>query len=76
MIINFLNNLFRHVMFLLGPFKCVTIVMSGCRHNYFAEVFGIIFVVDASDINRIEECSNVLHDLIKHPQVSGKPILL
>ncbi|XP_076035516.1 uncharacterized protein LOC143021723 isoform X2 [Oratosquilla oratoria] len=44
--------------------------------NYFAEVHGVIFVVDASDPSRAEECKQVLINLLSHKQISGKPILL
>jgi len=44
--------------------------------NYYAEVYGIVFVVDASDINRLEESKEVLHRVKSHNQVSGKPLLI
>lgn len=44
--------------------------------NYFAEAYGVIYVVDASDAVRVEECRDTLHDILKHPKISGKPLLI
>ncbi|CAL8090133.1 unnamed protein product [Calicophoron daubneyi] len=44
--------------------------------TYFAEVHGLIFVVDSSASERLEECQTVLANVLAHPSVSGKPILL
>ena len=44
--------------------------------NYFSEVYGLIYVVDSTDPERMEECRQVLVNLLEHPKVSGKPILL
>lgn len=46
---------------------------------YFFFVFqsyGIVFVVDASDENRLEECKRILHETEKQPRVAGKPLLM
>lgn len=48
----------------------------GIWPKYYHEVHGFIFVVDSSDQERLQECSSVLTDLLNHPQVKGKPILL
>ncbi|XP_071314608.1 ADP-ribosylation factor-like protein 13A [Trachinotus anak] len=40
------------------------------------EAYGIIFVVDSSDRQRIREVKEVLADLLKQPRVAGKPILV
>lgn len=44
--------------------------------NYLAEVHGIIFVVDSSMNNRMEETKQVLGRLLEHPSMTGKPLLL
>ncbi|KAK3735593.1 hypothetical protein QZH41_013707, partial [Actinostola sp. cb2023] len=44
--------------------------------NYFTEVYGIVFVVDASDRHRLEECRDVLHDSMNSDKICGKPILI
>nr|CAH8868930.1 unnamed protein product [Trichobilharzia regenti] len=44
--------------------------------TYFAEVYGVIFVVDSSAPERLEECHEVLCNLLAHPCISGKPVLL
>lgn len=44
--------------------------------NYFAEVYGVIYVIDSSEPERMEECKSVIRDLVGHPKISGKPFLL
>uniref|UniRef100_A0A915ITB3 ADP-ribosylation factor-like protein 13B n=1 Tax=Romanomermis culicivorax TaxID=13658 RepID=A0A915ITB3_ROMCU len=44
--------------------------------NYFAEIHGLIYVVDASDRNRIEENKQELMKLLSDPRIQGKPCLL
>ncbi|VDP88091.1 unnamed protein product [Echinostoma caproni] len=44
--------------------------------TYFAEIHGVIFVVDSSAPERLEECQTVLGKLFAHPSISGKPVLL
>lgn len=44
--------------------------------NYFGEVYGIIYVVDASAEDRLTEVGENLKNLLSHDQVAGKPILL
>ena len=36
----------------------------------------MIFVVDSIAVDRMEECRQVLENLIKNDEISGKPILL
>lgn len=42
----------------------------------FFQSSGIVFVVDASDADRLEECKKVLHETEKQPRVAGKPLLM
>ncbi|XP_020830473.1 ADP-ribosylation factor-like protein 13B isoform X2 [Phascolarctos cinereus] len=44
--------------------------------NYYAEAYGIIFVVDSSDEKRMKEVKETVTDVLRHPRVSGKPILV
>ncbi|XP_042873825.1 ADP-ribosylation factor-like protein 13B isoform X4 [Penaeus japonicus] len=44
--------------------------------KYFSEVHGVIFVVDSSDPNRIQECRDVLSNLLSDRKVAGKPVLV
>lgn len=48
----------------------------GAWREFCAEAHGIIFVVDSSDRQRIKEVKEVLADLLKHPRVAGKPLLV
>lgn len=48
----------------------------GAWRELSGEAHGIIFVVDSSDRGRIKEVKEVLADLLKHPRVAGKPILV
>lgn len=63
------------VKFLLGVSGMV------CRQptyfsNYFFKSFGIVFVVDASDTDRLEECKKALQETEMQPRVAGKPLLM
>lgn len=44
--------------------------------HYFAESFGFVFVIDASDRSRINECRNVFASFIENPKCAGKPVLI
>ncbi|XP_048396272.1 ADP-ribosylation factor-like protein 13B isoform X1 [Stegostoma tigrinum] len=44
--------------------------------NYYSESFGVIFVVDSSDVDRIEEAKEIVAEVIRHPKISGKPVLV
>jgi len=50
--------------------------IRGIWHNYYAEVYGLVFVVDASDENRMDECLQVIKSLLDNDLVQGKPLLL
>lgn len=43
---------------------------------YLAEVHGAVFVVDASDPNRLEQSKFVLHEVLEDPHMRGKPLLV
>lgn len=44
--------------------------------RYFVDAHGVIFVVDSSDYQRLDEARQVLYNLLSHEKISGKPILL
>ncbi|XP_073495771.1 ADP-ribosylation factor-like protein 13A isoform X1 [Phyllobates terribilis] len=44
--------------------------------SYFSQAHALVFVVDASDHGRIQEVAGVLSSVLKHPRVSGKPLLI
>lgn len=44
--------------------------------NYYAESFGLVFVVDASDTDRLEDSKKILYETEMHPSVAGKPLLV
>ena len=46
------------------------------RTNYLAEVHGLIYVVDSSTLDRMEECRRTLHQLLTDRRVNGKPVLM
>ncbi|KAM9375422.1 ADP-ribosylation factor-like protein 13A [Pholidichthys leucotaenia] len=48
----------------------------GAWREHYGEAHAVIFVVDSSDRQRIKEVREVLSDLLKHPRVAGKPILV
>ncbi|EDO44675.1 predicted protein [Nematostella vectensis] len=50
--------------------------IRGIWKDYYAEVFGVVFVVDASNRERMDECRSILHETKQNPRVSGKPLLI
>jgi ADP-ribosylation factor-like protein 13B len=44
--------------------------------SYFADVHGVVYVVDAADPSRLEESASELQQALLHPMVVGKPILM
>lgn len=44
--------------------------------QYYSEVYGIIFVIDSSDLSRLNECRTVLEEVLSHDKISGKPVLI
>jgi GTPase SAR1 family protein len=50
--------------------------IRGIWPRYFAEVYGVIYVVDATDEGRLEESKAAFFESIDDSRVSGKPILV
>ncbi|XP_038059334.1 ADP-ribosylation factor-like protein 13B isoform X2 [Patiria miniata] len=44
--------------------------------NYYAEIHGVVFVIDASDEARLRECQEVLQEVLKQERIVGKRILI
>ncbi|KAM4021348.1 ADP-ribosylation factor-like protein 13A [Anomaloglossus baeobatrachus] len=44
--------------------------------SYFSQAHAFVFVVDASDHGHIQDVATVLSSVLKHPRVSGKPLLI
>jgi len=70
--INFLFDGYDVTMFDLGGGSTFRRVW----HNYYAEAYGFVFVVDASDEARMDECLHVIFTLLNNKLVQGKPMLL
>ncbi|XP_053230228.1 ADP-ribosylation factor-like protein 13A isoform X2 [Podarcis raffonei] len=48
----------------------------GSWRDQYSTAHGIIFVLDSSDVARMEEAKKTLSRVLGHPKVSGKPLLL
>lgn len=44
--------------------------------NYYTMSHGVVFVVDSTDIDRIHETKETLAEVLSHPCISGKPVLV
>ncbi|XP_036296024.2 ADP-ribosylation factor-like protein 13A [Pipistrellus kuhlii] len=44
--------------------------------NYYAQAHGLVFVLDSSDLGRMQEVKTTLSHLLSDARVAGKPILL
>lgn len=70
--IEFRQGKFEVTIFDLGGEKRI----RGIWKNYYAESHGVIFVVDSSDEERMEETKKTISEVLRHPKISGKPILV
>ncbi|KAI9205768.1 ADP-ribosylation factor family-domain-containing protein [Polychytrium aggregatum] len=50
--------------------------IRGIWSNYYAECHGSIFVVDSSDLARIDEVTRVISQVYTDPRMVGKPVLI
>lgn len=69
---NFILDNYDIKIFDLGGSKKIRNIWK----QYFVEVYGIIYVVDSSSPERIEETKNILKELLEHDKIGGKPILV
>ena len=44
--------------------------------NYVAEVYGLVYVIDSTAGDRMEECHAVLENLLQDKRMRGKPTLV
>lgn len=75
--VGFLNSSFSLYRFSVTVFD----VGGGAKirsiwKNYYAESYGIVFVIDASDTTRLEESKKALYETEMQPRVAGKPLLV
>ncbi|XP_018101465.1 ADP-ribosylation factor-like protein 13B isoform X1 [Xenopus laevis] len=63
---------FDITMFDLGGGKRI----RGIWKNYYAESYGVVFVIDSSDMERMEETKETIAEVLRHPRISGKPVLV
>ncbi|NXX83618.1 AR13B protein, partial [Urocolius indicus] len=70
--INLKQGRFEVTIFDLGGGKRIRNIWR----NYYAESYGVIFVVDSSDIARMEETKQAMVEVLNSPKISGKPVLV
>ncbi|MBN3326097.1 AR13B protein, partial [Atractosteus spatula] len=63
---------FEVTIFDLGGGKRI----RGIWKNYYSESYGVVFVVDSSDVERIEETKETMAEVLRHPRITGKPVLV
>ncbi|MBN3297176.1 AR13B protein, partial [Amia calva] len=50
--------------------------IRGIWKNYYAESHGVVYVVDSSDLERIQETRDTLAEVLRHPRIAGKHVLV
>uniref|UniRef100_A0AAV2LGP5 ADP-ribosylation factor-like protein 13B n=1 Tax=Knipowitschia caucasica TaxID=637954 RepID=A0AAV2LGP5_KNICA len=63
---------FEVTIFDLGGGKRI----RGIWKNYYSESHGVVFVVDSTDVQRIQETRDTMTEVLQHPRISGKPVLV
>ncbi|XP_026059888.1 ADP-ribosylation factor-like protein 13B isoform X3 [Carassius auratus] len=63
---------FEVTIFDLGGGKRI----RGIWKNYYSESYGVVFVVDSSDVQRIQETRDTMAEVLRHPRIAGKPVLV
>ncbi|XP_071397382.1 ADP-ribosylation factor-like protein 13B isoform X1 [Centroberyx affinis] len=63
---------FEVTIFDLGGGKRI----RGIWKNYYSESHGVVFVVDSSDVQRIQETREAMAEVLQHPRIAGKPVLV
>ena len=43
---------------------------------FYSQVFGVVFVVDSCNNERLSETKDVLQKVIEHEKIAGKPFLM
>ena len=44
--------------------------------GFIFQIHGVIFVIDSSAADRLQECKKELVNLLAHKRISGKPVLM
>lgn len=60
--------------FVYVRFKIIFLVLYGLL--LILQAHGVIFVVDSSDFRRLDEAREVLHNLLSHDKIAGKPLIV
>ncbi|CAL8397756.1 unnamed protein product [Boreogadus saida] len=63
---------FEVTIFDLGGGKRI----RGIWKNYYSESYGVVFVVDSSDARRLQETREAIAEVLRHPRIAGKPVLV
>lgn len=63
---------FRVTLYDLGGGARIRSIWS----NYYALAHGVVVVVDASAVDRAEECRQAVSEVLGDPRISGKPVLV
>uniref|UniRef100_A0A1A8GCJ2 ADP-ribosylation factor-like 13b n=1 Tax=Nothobranchius korthausae TaxID=1143690 RepID=A0A1A8GCJ2_9TELE len=63
---------FEVTIFDLGGGKRI----RGIWKNYYSESYGVVFVVDSTDVQRIQETRETMAEVLQHPRIAGKPVLV
>lgn len=50
--------------------------IRGIWKYYLLEAYGVIYVIDSSDITKLEESKLILSELLSNPHLEGKPFLI
>ncbi|KAK1876837.1 ADP-ribosylation factor-like protein 13B [Dissostichus eleginoides] len=70
--VNLKQGKFEVTIFDLGGGKRI----RGIWKNYYSESHGVVFVVDSSDVQRIQELRETMAEVLQHPRIAGKPVLV
>lgn len=50
--------------------------IRGIWKHYYADSFGMIFVVDSTDVERLSQSQQALEKILSNPRMQGKPALM
>ncbi|XP_051878261.1 ADP-ribosylation factor-like protein 13B [Pristis pectinata] len=76
------NGTFSRTDLMVDRFNVTIFDLSGGEKtrctwkNYYSAVHGLIFIIDSTDVKRMEEAGKVLSEVMKHEKMSGKPVLI
>ena len=73
---------FRNIHFNFSAYEVSLYDIGGGKNiravwkNYFAEIHGLIFVIDSSSRDCMQDAGQVFTECLQHPSITGKPVLL